>query len=316
MDIRESTGADREPAPVTDAVKDQVLLSRDLAMMATAVKYDLHDPQERLRSVRELSRLFFVLARALEIDLFVEAGAKNAATSRRARRLLDPARIVAFEANPHTHRAFAAKNAKPALGVEYVNLALSDAPGQLTFRVHLKNGAPNPDGRGSLLARDDGTEGQYEQVTVPATTLDNFFADHDFGSAACWVDVEGAAREVFHGGAGLLARTDVLIVEVEDRRYWQDQWLRPELVGHLYDRGMVPVARDFQTRYQYNIVFVRAARLDQPDVRWAITQFASASPYPDQGMAPAPGAATAVDRLRAGALRAARTIAQGRPGNR
>jgi len=67
------------------------------------------------------------------------------------------------------------------------------------------------------------------------------------------------------------------MVEVEDRALWHGgQWMRTDVVSHLYDRGLVPVARDFQSRYQYNIVFVRATALDEFDrLRWALASFRS-----------------------------------------
>ena len=62
-------------AEATAASKESELLSRDLAMQATAVKYDLDVKTDRMRSTRQLVRLFFHLLKLVEIDLFVEAGA-------------------------------------------------------------------------------------------------------------------------------------------------------------------------------------------------------------------------------------------------
>jgi hypothetical protein len=105
-------GAESRGGDAADDLKRSVLLSRDLALMSTAVKYDLSLPAEKLRSVRELVRLFFHLTAIFEVDLFIEAGAKDAETSRYAYRKLRPRpRIVAFEANPLVYERFSPINA-------------------------------------------------------------------------------------------------------------------------------------------------------------------------------------------------------------
>jgi FkbM family methyltransferase len=260
-----------------DAVKSMTLLARDLAMFDTAASYDLQRPKEKKRSVTDLTRFFFWIADILQVDLFIEAGAKEADASRRARERFDPQRIVAFEANPYTFSHFDSKHDNAAAGVEYVHRALAATPGEVTFHVNrTEDGEPIVDGQGSLLKHQDKPAG-FIEVTVEATTLDTWFADHEYTSNAMWVDVEGAVEGVFTGGKQTLERTGVVIVEVEDRALWHgEQWLRSDVVSHLYDRGLVPVARDFQSRYQYNIVFVRATALDEIDrLRWALASFRS-----------------------------------------
>jgi FkbM family methyltransferase len=262
-------------APAT--AKDVVLQCRDVAMSATAAKYDLDSKEDLARSCEDLSTLFFHLADMLEVDLFIEAGAKDAGTSRRAARLLKADRIVAFEANPYTHKRFADINADPAAGVDYRHLALSDSAGTVTFNVHRSaKGTPRADGQASLLKRETAADNGFVEVTVDSTTLDDAFEAGSFARAALWVDVEGATQVVLPGGRATLEQTAVVMIEVEDRRYWgETQWLRDDVVSYLYDRGLVPVARDFQSRYQYNIVFVRHDLLTIDRVRWALTRFGS-----------------------------------------
>lgn len=266
-------------APAVDAatLKAATLLSRDLALQGAAANYDLDDRAELARSGRDLSRLFFRLAKIFETDLFIEAGAKDGASSRRARRLLDPKRIVAFEANPFTYRLFEPRNADPALKVEYLHLALSDQPGTVTFNVlRTDDGKPRADGRSSLLKRESDLERGFEEVSVEATTIDTYLAGQEYERAALWVDVEGAAQQVLSGGRATLERAAVVMIEVEDRRYWgAEQWLREDVTSYLYDRGLVAVARDFQSRYQHNIVLVRDDLLTVDRARWTITQFYS-----------------------------------------
>ena len=261
------------------AVKQLELLTRDLAMTATAGKYDLDDPAEMARSCGDLTRLFFRLAAIFEVDLFVEAGAKDAATSRHACDVLSPKRVVAFEANPYTYQRFKRIN-RDAGNVEYFHRALTDSPvDHVTFHV-LRNdqGKPRADGQSSLLKRDSDLEKGFIEAKVAATTLDTFFADESAERSALWVDVEGASSQVLAGGRQMLDRAAIVMIEVENRRYWGDaQWLSPEVMSYLYDRGLVPVARDFQSRFQYNIVFVRAGLLAVDRIRWELTRFASST---------------------------------------
>ena len=121
-----------------------------------------------LRSNSNLVRLFFRLAGVAGIDLFVEAGAKEAGASRRAKERFKEARVVAFEANPYTYQKFAGINAK----IEYLHLGISDSPGPVTFKVnHDEEGAPIPDGKGSLFDKGPlGFERKSHDVTVEGTT--------------------------------------------------------------------------------------------------------------------------------------------------
>jgi len=252
------------------SARELLLRSLDLSLLTSAHRYDVLDKGERDRSVTELSGLFFHLAGILGTDLFIECGAKDARSSRRARRRLNPRRIVAFEANPYTYRRFAKANAAPAHGVEYLHTALSDEVGTVTFNVlQTADGRPRSDVQASLLRRQDQLATGFAETTVDATTLDHFFAGDTSERIALWIDVEGAARNVLSGGTRLLDRAALLIIEVEDRRWWgEEQWLRADVASFLYERGMLPVARDFQSRYQYNMIFVRSGLLDTDRVRW------------------------------------------------
>jgi FkbM family methyltransferase len=252
-----------------------VLRLHDLNLLGTAANYDLTDKADRRRSFADLSKFFLSATRALSPGLFIEAGAKDASTSRRARRYLDHARIVAFEANPYTYEAFRSKNGDDS-GIEYVHLALSDKPGPVTFNVRLfEDGKPRPDGHGSLMERDDSYDSDFTPVTVEATTLDDFFADYEFDSCALWVDVEGATSSVLSGGRRVLEKASVLFIEVEDGALWKDAWQKSDVAAFLYDAGMLPLARDFESRYQYNMVFVRESLLDHPQLRLRYTQHVS-----------------------------------------
>ncbi len=232
------------------------------------------DTAERSDTVHALVELFFDLCSITDVDVFVEAGAKEASASQRALEA-GVARVVAFEANPYTHQRFGPSLAEA--GVDYRHLALSESAGNATFLVRRReDGTPIPDGQGSLLVRPDHAPG-YEEVTVRTATLDDEI--EGAGRVGMWVDVEGAVAEVFGGASRLLGRTDVVIVEVEAVERWVGQrWLADDVVEQLARSGLRAVARDMQSRWQFNILFVRAGLLSETSVAERIESWRRTSP--------------------------------------
>jgi hypothetical protein len=97
----------------------------------------------------------------------------------------------------------------------------------------------------------------FLEVVLDGVTLDEFFADQTFTNAAMWIDVEGACGIVLPGARDLLARSALVMIEVEEQPFWgAEQWLRGRVASYLFELGFVPVARDFEFAHQYNIVFV------------------------------------------------------------
>ena len=230
---------------------------------------------ERRASANALVELFFAPGEVADVDVFVEAGAKEASASLRA---IESgfSRVVAFEANPYTHQRFA--SVVSAAGVDYRHVALSERAGDVTFLVRRNDdGSPIADGQGSLLVRPDHEPG-YEAVTVSAVTLDDEVGGGD-GRVAMWVDVEGAVAEVLGGGSRVLERTDVMIVEVEAVERWVGQrWLASDVIERLEQSGLSPVGRDMQSRWQFNILFVRAGLLSEEAVDERVAHWRRESP--------------------------------------
>jgi hypothetical protein len=50
---------------------------------------------------------------------------------------------------------------------------------------------------------------------------------------------------------------DAVIIEVEERRIWDDQWLASTVYEKMASHGLIAVARDAEYKVQYNVVFVR-----------------------------------------------------------
>lgn len=94
-------------------------------------------------------------------------------------------------------------------------------------------------------------------------------------SCCIWIDVEGSTGQVLSGARRILEAASILMVEVEDQPLWTGQWLRPQVVTFLLEAGFLPIARDFQSRYQYNVIFIKESFLDHAQVRSAIVNFYS-----------------------------------------
>jgi hypothetical protein len=55
----------------------------------------------------------------------------------------------------------------------------------------------------------------------------------------------------------------------------EGQWLRPAVVEFLLSYGLIPVARDFQARYQYNLLLVTEEVLARDRFRNALAHYYS-----------------------------------------
>jgi len=249
----------------------------DLYLKGQAVHYDLWHGDGRKRSVRALNRLFFGLVRITQPELFIEAGAKDARSSLRAKELSRNSRVVAFEANPYNVEHYAAKHDYAALGVEYRHMALADGPQELPFYIRTAvKGKPiqKLTGRSSILKRLD-PETEYEAVAVPADSIDNIFAGDPATTCAMWIDVEGASKEVLTGGSEWVSKATCVMIEVEDSPKWENQWLSSDVMHFMLERGLVPIARDFEYKLQYNVVFAKDSVLSLPAVRTHLDYFHS-----------------------------------------
>ncbi len=223
-------------------------------------------------------QVFFDLLADLRPAVFCDIGANRGEAGRRARGLLPDAQVLGFEANPGIHGRYREVNL--SAGVDWINAAVSDRAGAVDLHIPrvlaraltgdtlvakaVQEGRDT--GKSSLLKRDEAAE--YEVVSVPAVRLDDCLPDKaPTGRVALWIDVEGAASLVVEGALRTLKRTDLIFIEVEGFRFWQDQTLAAALLIRLRQHGFVPVLRDREFGdAQFNVILVRDSdRL--PEVR-------------------------------------------------
>jgi FkbM family methyltransferase len=222
------------------------------------VKFLKNKTQEE--SSKILDEIFIeIVTKISTCTVFVEAGAFQGDTSLYIQSVLPNCKVFAFEANTYNFVRFSPnfQNSK----VLYVNKALSDKDGIITFKIQKEiNGNPVTQIRGnnSILPRV-GTTFVYEDATVECTTLDTFFLgklNHD-DCISLWLDLEGHAFEVLTRSVSVLEKTSCIKIEVEEKQWWEHQKLAEDIVSFLTDQKFIPIIRDFQYNKQYNILFCK-----------------------------------------------------------
>lgn len=262
------------PTPAIDAA---ALL--DLLLLQQAERSDLSSRKDRRESRDRLQALFYDLQAAIRPDMTLEIGAFDAGFS--ARMAKKGIQAHAFEANPYNFRRFGEPLSKFGPMLTYHHCAIGDVDGEVTFEIKTRiNGqdVAREAGNNSLLKKsDDQGDIEYETVTVPSLTLESFLTrekliDHGFSA---WIDVEGALSKVIGGFGSALKNCHSVIVELEELPYWEGQMLFDEAIRWFVDQGFLPVARDFESRHQFNVVFVKVAQLKTPKVRLVLARYFS-----------------------------------------
>ena len=160
-------------------------------------------------------------------------------------------------------------------GIDYRNFALCERQGTVTLNVRkTEEGKPLADKQATLIKRTDYEPG-YVEVTVPATTLDDVVIEFKAESCTMWIDVEGSQNSVLTGGRDALKKAAMVFIEVEDKESWPSQWVKSDVDMFLFDAGLVPVARDFQGRFQHNVLFWREALLREGYYRRILAEYFS-----------------------------------------
>jgi FkbM family methyltransferase len=216
----------------------------------------------------DTGRLFLKLLRTLEVDTVCDVGSMDGADSLRFRRALPSAEIIALEPNP---RNFALMQADARLAAERIRmlpLAASDRTSDAPFFVvgaEYERGCDRARrGMSSLHKRADSSL-IADVVQVRMTRLDDVLAGGATSARiALWIDTEGMAYEAISGASSVLARTQMLHVEVETVPCISpDQRLYPDVERLLLEAGFELVGIDYPlSSIQLNALFVRAELLE------------------------------------------------------
>jgi len=201
-----------------------------------------------------LESLFFQLCEEFRVEQFIECGAHDAYAARLIKAKMQEANVVAYEANPFVHKNY--RNLVEASGVTYLNSAVSDSDETLIFVLKEKD-TKSWSSEGYIPQNQE--ELPLNGFRVPCTTLD---AELDGRlkeiSTALWVDVEGSNRRLIRGATYFFKhiKTQLLYIETQVERVWEDEFVAAELCIELKKFGLVPLVRDWPYHWGCNILFV------------------------------------------------------------
>ena len=230
-------------------------------------KLKFSSTQERLL-VDELVELFFLIQKETKPKISIEVGANSAEFSQKIIQDYPNINSWAFEANPYVHKHY--ENSLQNLGVKYLNTAITNKIGETRFLIqeaYLNNGEWDGKrinrliGNNSLLIRNQ-DDVLYSAPKVDCNTLDGFFIDsgilNSSDTVCMWIDVEGAIEQVLSNSSKILKQIDSIFIEVEDFKFWQDQWLAEDVIKFLVSQDFVPIARDYEYEKQNNYIFIKS----------------------------------------------------------
>jgi FkbM family methyltransferase len=191
-----------------------------------------------------------------DIDLVLDVGANSGQYATELRRQGYRGRIVSFEPVNEPFLELS-RHASGDARWECRQVALANSEG--TAEIHVAGNSAMSSSllemkeRHVLAAPDSAYVGSEQVGTARLDQLASEVADgaqHIFLK----LDVQGAEDRVLQGGTDLLSRVDLLEIELSLVRLYDGQWLLPEMLTWLAERGftligMEPVLRDPSSGY-------------------------------------------------------------------
>lgn len=189
---------------------------------------------------------FHALLWLLQPEVVLDIGSMDGSDSRRFRKLVPRADIVAFEGNPYNYHAMHEDPEIARKRIKVVNHLVSDSEGKRSFFVQRPMSSAGNFNRGtSSLTRRDEEGLTTEEVHVEAVRIDSFLS-RDYPkavSAALWVDVEGHGYAVLDGMRGAREQVKLMHVEVETSEVWPGQKIEADVLRLAASMDFIVVAR-------------------------------------------------------------------------
>lgn len=163
-----------------------------------------------------------------------------------ARNLGDPWRYIAVEADPRNCNIIRLSGTTKHPGFTLIEAAIAAHNGTAT--LHLCDNETGQAKGSSSIHQPTGHLEHFpwctfgNTVEVKAITLDTLVSQQlppDVPIDLLWVDLQGAEKDLVAGGTEALKRTRFLMIEAESVEMYQDQALKPELLGLLPDFEVV-----------------------------------------------------------------------------
>ncbi len=188
---------------------------------------------------------FHILLWLLKPNVVLDIGSMDGADSKRFRKLLPKADLVAFEANPYNYHAICKDGEVENFRIRVVNKLVSGVEGERSFFVQKPEEGVDGFNRGTSSALPRNSQGmQNEEIHIGAVRIDSFL-ENEYPAAksvALWIDVEGYAYEVLEGIAGVSDRLHLMHVEVETQECWPGQRLESDVLRLTESMGYIQIA--------------------------------------------------------------------------
>ena len=201
-----------------------------------------------IRGNGDLSEQFFTMQKDINPDYCIEVGAHAAEFSVSVSKHFG-IKATAFEAGSIVYETY--KNQVNNDLVSYLNYAISDIDGTVTFKVT----NDQMHGNSGIVQRVGFNHTETEEVE--SYKLDTYFKNAKFENACLWIDVEGASKQVLSGGIETLKKVSSIFIETEDHPYWEDQWLTEDVVKFLNSQGFVLEGNEKVYDAQQNLIFTK-----------------------------------------------------------
>lgn len=185
-----------------------------------------------LRPVRS-SPLARLRDAGVTVATVLDVGAALGDWSRECAKTFPDARYLLVEPLDEFSAALARVTSSIA-AAEHVRAAAAAKDGEVSFNVHA-------DLVGSSVYREaEGAAVDGAPRTVPAVSLDTLVSERKaVGPYVLKVDVQGAELDVLGGGAGVLAESQAVILEVSFIEFFEGGNLAHEVIEEMNDRGFV-----------------------------------------------------------------------------
>lgn len=213
----------------------------------------------KLPVVLKTKYAFHALLWLLEPDLVLDIGSQDGADSKRFRKLLPQADIVAFEGNPGHYDAMLEDQEIGRKRIRVVHSLVSDTQGKRSFFLQRPVAGAQHFNRGtSSLTRRDEDEAIAEEVLLDSVRIETFLAREYPKSltVALWVDAEGHAYSVLEGMSGTTDRVKLVHAEVETSEIWPNQKVEADVMRLAASMDLVPIARGADT-LQRDLILVK-----------------------------------------------------------
>ena len=222
--------------------------------------------------------LFFLLLKFLKVDLICDIGSMDGSSSLRFRKILPYVDIFAFEANPINFKSMQEDEKLVHQSLFIQNKAVWKSDGKIKFYMIpysekdvFKKGISST--RRRVLKNSDVDE---VEVEVESVRLDNFILNlsKQYKHIALWIDVEGAAYEVLLGIKNIIDRVNLIHVEVETKRYWEDQKLKQDVENLTEEMGFHLLGRGLNED-QHDLVFVNQKNYEKNPLKYRLIVLSS-----------------------------------------